>query len=375
MNTENWINYCNHLRSKVVKKEGGIQKYLIANFKETRKDNTKMFAILGDYFRVKLNAVAFENLGDNKPIDFSDNSQVFKCLADEFDMPYWGFMALKTKPLKDFSRVFISQTKACNLGCLWCYTDDKNKDGKEEHGKYFTIPEEFDVLENARKLQTINNYRPSGGETSLVPEKWLEPLREAEKRNLEIFVQGDTNLTTGHHMDALEKNGVVEKNLLEKVAAYENFGLLCSFKGTDTESFLNACGLIKKENGKYVPDKRFAFLEDERWYTFAKLIKAGIDVYPFIYDANPDTIEPFMEKGARLFGDGFYLKTWVFRLKKYEDSGKERIEKTGVGFEEFYKKLDDNYKRSKEVMQNIIWKKYGLNYQAVPRVGIKLKVK
>jgi uncharacterized Fe-S cluster-containing radical SAM superfamily protein len=364
MDLEKWIKYCDALRNNVVKKEGGAQKYLLANFKETRKDTTKMFQILGEYFRVKLNAVAFEKLENNTPIDFSDNSQVFKALAKEFDMPYWGFMALKNRPLKDFSRAFIYQTKACNLRCLWCYANDINKNGRNEHAKYFSIPEIFDVFEETKKTQTVNNFRPSGGEPTLAVEQWLESLREAEKRKLNVFVQGDTNLTTGHYIDYLGNTGEIEKNLLEKVAEYDNFGLLCSFKGTHTESFLRAVNM----------PKCYSFLEDERWYSFAKLTKAGIDTYPFIYDPDPRTLESFMEKGARKFGDGFYLKTWIFRLKKYEDSGKERIEKTGVGFDDFYKRLDDNFAESKEIMQNLIQKKYGLNYQAVPRFGIKLKV-
>jgi uncharacterized Fe-S cluster-containing radical SAM superfamily protein len=322
-----------------------------------------MFLILGDFFRVKLNTVAFEKLENNTPIDFSDNSQVFKALANEFDMPYWGFMALKDRPLKDFSRTFIYQLKACNLRCLWCYANDINKNGRNEHAKYFSIPEIFDVFEEARKTQTVNNFRPSGGEPTLAVEQWLESLREIEKRKLNVYVQGDNNLTNGHYMDALENNGDIERGLLEKVAGYENFGLLCSFKGTDAESFLKATNMPRS----------YSFLEDERWYSFAKLTKAGIDTYPFVYDPNPDTLESFMEKGARKFGDGFYLKTWIFKLKPYEDSGKERIEKKGFKYEEFYKKLKENFEKSKEIMQNLIQKKYGLNYQAVPRYGIKLK--
>ena len=81
-----------------------------------------------------------------------------------------------------------------------------------------------------------------------------------------------------------------------------------------------------------------------------------------------------MEKGAKMFGDGFYLKTWMYKLKLY-GAEKERLKKIDKNPEDYQKELDDNFNRSKEVMQDIIWKKFGINYQAIPRTGIELKVK
>lgn len=103
-------------------------------------------------------------------------------------------------------------------------------------------------------------------------------------------------------------------------------------------------------------------------------MKAGIDAYPFIYDPNPNTIEKFMEKGAKIFGDGFYLKAWISPLKLYGPE-KERLKKIGKNSEDYQKELDDNFNRSKEVMQHLVHEKYGINYQAIPRTGIELKVK
>jgi len=120
-------------------------------------------------------------------------------------------------------------------------------------------------------------------------------------------------------------------------------------------------------------DKGYSFLEDERWYSFSKIVKAGIDAYPFVYDPNPETLGSFMEKGAGMFGDGFYLKTWIFPLKFYGPE-RERLRKRGKNPEHYQKELDDNFGRSKEVMQDMIWKKFRLNYQATPRTGIELKL-
>jgi organic radical activating enzyme len=363
-----WIVHCANLRNKALKKEKGINKYLLANFTDTlqQKDIEARTPLIDDYFRVKINVKSFDEEMMQKSgkhaIDFSDNKQVFDALANEFDMPYWAFMSLKNTALKDFNRTFIYQLKACNLYCPWCYVDDCNKDGKQSNGKYFSVPEIFDFFENEDKKGKIMNFRPSGGEPTLAVEQWLETLKEIQKRNLNIFVQGDTNLTTGHFLDYLEEKRDIKRNLLEKVGEYNNFGLLCSFKGTDKESFLEAAGM----------SKTFEHLEDERWHTFGKLTNAGIDAYPFIYAPNPKTLESFMEKGAKLFGDGFYLKTWLVKLKLYGPE-KARLAKLGISSEDYQKKLDSEFAESKEIMQNIIWKKYGLNYQAVPRTGIKLK--
>jgi hypothetical protein len=215
--------------------------------------------------------------------------------------------------------------------------------------------------------------RPSGGVPTLAIEQWNEMLSEIKKRGLEkeVYVQGDTNLTTGHFIDYLEDRGEIEDNYLEKISKFSNFGILCSFKGTDTGSFLKAIGMTHR-NGS--PNMEYSFLEKERDYTFAKLVKAGSDVYPFIYDSNPETITEFMENGARKFGPGFYLKTRLFKLKLYGPE-KERFAKIGKNPEEEQKRLDDNFKKSYDILSNLVQTKLGVPYGAIPRTGIKLEVK
>lgn len=366
MDIREWVDYNLSLRKKVVKKP---LKLLLASFIGTEQQKDIKTQIIKDFFRVKINVKAWhEKIMKEKglqAIDFTNNESVFSSMRDDFDIPYWAFISLTNKkPLKDYNNTFVYQLKCCNLHCPWCYVDDINKNGVEEGGRFFSIPEIIDVFESERKKQVLNVFRPSGGEPTIAVEQWLECIRELEKRNLDdVYIYGDTNLTTGHFIDVLEEKGEIEKNLLEKVAEH-NFGLLCSFKGTDKESFLRATGM----------PKQFEFLEEERWYSFSKLVKAGIDVYPFIYDPNPTSLENFMEKGAKKFGDGFFLKTWIFKLKLYGPE-KIRLKAKGINIDEYQKKLDENFRRSEEIMQNLIWHKFGLNYKAVPRTGIKLKIK
>lgn len=363
-----YIGYLYNLRKNVVGRNGYFE-ILLANFlgTEQQKDIEARTPVVNDFFRVKINVKAFDEKEMQKKnlhaADFHDNEAVFKSMREEFDMPYWAFFKLKNAPLKDLKNTFIYQLKACNLHCPWCYVDDSNKNGEEgNNSRFFSIPEIVDVFEAEREKQKLYNLRPSGGEPTLAVEQWLYSLQELERRkiNKEVYIQGDTNLTTGHFIDFLIDKGEIEKNLLEKIADYDNFGLLCSFKGTNTVSFWEATGADPE-------------LHQEQFYSLKKLVGAGIDCYPFVYSPEPETLERFMEKGAGIFGDGFYLKTWIFPLKLYGPE-KARFEAKGINSELYQKRLDDNFKKSEEIMQNIIWKKYGLNYKAIPRAGLKLEV-
>ncbi len=379
MDLERWIDRCYSLRKNIIRKENGVNKYLLANFSGTsqQKDIEKRTALIGNYCRVKINVKAFdekEMLKQNKPVmDFTDYSKVSDALRDEFDMPQWAHLNLMNRPLKDFTNTFLFQSKGCNVHCPWCYVDDINKNGQKGNGEFFSTKEIVDLFEEERKKQPLYMIRPSGGEITHAIEQWYETLKEIKKRGLEkeVYVQADTNLTTGHFIDHLEKEEIIEKNLLKKISKFDNFGILCSFKGTDTESFLKAIGMTKKDGS---PNMAFKFLEEERWYTFSKFVEAGLDAYPFIYDSNPDTLTDFMEEGARRFGNGFYLKTRMFGLKLYGPE-KERFAKIGKNPDEQQKRLDDNFKKSYEILSDLIQKKLGVPYGAIPRTGIKLEVK
>lgn len=380
MNLKRWVEHCDNLSKKINRVENGENKYLLSNFKGTsqQKDIEQRTKLIGDYFRVKINSKSMDDdemrRQGKELMDFTNNENVFGALRNEFDMSYWGFHALQGAKLQDYNRVFISQVKGCNIFCPWCFVDDINKNCSEDNGSaYFSMREILDAFEEERKKQTLNSIRTSGGEPTLAPKQWEDMLKGLRERGLseKVFFQGETNLTTGHFLDYLEEKGEIKDFFLEKIGEYKNFGVLSSFKGTDTESFLRAMGMTKKDGSV---NESYKFLEDERWYSFEKMIRAGIDAYPFIYDPNPNTIESFLEKGAEKFGDGFYLKTWMFPLKLYGPE-KTRMEAKGLDPKTEQKRLDDNFAKSQEIMQDIIYKKFGVNYQAVPRAGIELNFK
>ncbi|MFH1249122.1 MAG: radical SAM protein [archaeon] len=360
-----------NLRNSVTKRENGKLSLLLANFSGTtqEKDIEKRTPVIDEFYRVKINVKSFsENEKENqgkRTVDFSKNEEVFGALREEFDMPYWAFTRMANIPLKDLSKTFIYQLKACNLNCPWCYVDDINKNGElGNNSRFFSIEQIVDAFEDERKKQPLHNFRPSGGEPTIAVEQWLEALSEMRKRGIEdkVYVQSDTNLTTGHFIDTLEEKGDIDKRTLNEIASYNNFGLLSSFKGTDTVSFWEATGGANPE------------LHKEQFYSLNKLVKAGIDCYPFIYGPNPETIEDFMKKGARAFGEGFYLKTWILPLKLYGPAI-ERLKTHGKNPELYQERLDKNFAKSEEKLQKIIWDKYGVNYKSTPRPAIKLQSK
>lgn len=376
-----WVKYNQFLRDKVVDKSDSDTKILLTNFAGTAQaqDIQKRTDLLGsNFYRIKVNVKPFAE--DEKKrgkgvilIDFHDEQAVFNSIKTNFDSPYWAFTSLPDKTtLQNYNDIFIWQLKACNFKCPWCYVDDESNTAKKTKGaEFFSIPEIINAFEKEREKYELNMIRGSGGEPTLAIEQWLETLNELENRNLQesVFLQGDTNLSTGEFIKHLDETDQISPFLLHEIGNYDNFGLLCSFKGTDTESFLKASGFTKSDG---TLNNNYGFLEKHRWETFNMYVEAGIDVYPFIYDPNPKTLEAFMNKGAKFFGDGFYLKTWMFPLKLYSPE-QDRLDKIGKSEEEFQSELDENFKQSEEIMNNLIYKNFKVNYQSIPRTGIKLK--
>jgi sulfatase maturation enzyme AslB (radical SAM superfamily) len=183
MDLKKWVEHCYTLSKKIKCFEDGENKYLLSNFQGTsqQKDIEQRTALIGDFFRVKINTKAFDDAEMKRQgkeiIDFKDNEKVFGALRNEFDMSYWAFHALHNAKLQDYNRVFISQIKGCNIFCPWCYVDDINKNSKEDNGSaFFSMREILDAFEDERQKQTLNCIRTSGGEPTLAPQQWMEML-------------------------------------------------------------------------------------------------------------------------------------------------------------------------------------------------------
>lgn len=367
---QNWRLHQNLTR----KNDSGENEYLLANFSESeqRADIEKRVPLINDFARIKINVKRLDDEEVKKynlePVNESDYQDVLKASADEFDMPLWASdtFGLPPEETRNHNDVFITQTKGCNIHCPWCFVDDWNKNGVEGKGsRYKKVSEIIDFFEEEKKGRggKLGSIRFSGGEPLLTPTAWTEVLGELKTRGLEneVYFQGETNLVSGRLIETLQKVGKLDKDFFEQVAQYNNFGVLCSFKGTDTHSFLRATGM----------QKQYSFLEQDRWNLFGDMTKAGINAFPFIYDPNPNTLESFMHKGADKFGENFYLKTWVFSLKLYGPE-KTRMKKAGLNPVEEQIRLDENFKKSEEIMYNLVLKETGQEYKKMSRTGVRL---
>lgn len=379
------LNYLGHLRKNMVR-QNPFQ-VLVANFLNTEqlKDINVRTKIMGNHYRIKINSKKIDDKERAKagkgPFDFEDSEGALDAMRTEFDMPFWAWYKLsgqkELSELKNYNNAFIYQLKGCNIFCRFCYVDDINKDGSMENNPSFlTIPEIVDAFVKERQNQNINFFRVSGGEPTIAAEQWLYALDELKKRGLEkeVYVQSDTNLTTGHFIELLEENGEIERGLLKKVGDYKNFGLLCSFKGTDPENYHESTGIPLEECD--------AFLK-ENIYTFKKLLDSGIDVYPFFYNPNPDTLEKFLERAAFEIGDDTFIrKSWVFLLKPYgpekarlrQDAIKEGIteeEKIQEYIHNYCQKLEENFPKAEEKMREIMKKRFNEDYKLIMRPAIE----
>ena len=367
MNLEKWIKRCDSLSKRTFIEEDGVKKYLFARLSGTSQANDikKSAVVIDDFYRTK----------DNLKCKSGNPSELYKSATSDtgFDMPLWAYKSLNL-PLQVCNMTFMPQTKTCNVYCPWCFVDDYNKNGRKEEGAYFSNKEVIDAFLDARKglAKEMHVMRLSGGEPLLVPWQWLENLEELKRRGLsdDVYFQGETNLTTGSFIRQLQREGRLDKNFWEKIAEYNNFGVLCSFKGTDWKSNLRAIGFSQKD-GTVNPE--YKFLDKERWNTFETMVKAGIDVYPLIYDPNPKTLKYFLEKGVKKFGEEFALKTWIIPLKIYEPI-RNRLDSRGIQLENFQKGLDENFKKSRGIMEKLIPKITGCGYKSIPRNEIILKV-
>jgi uncharacterized Fe-S cluster-containing radical SAM superfamily protein len=351
-----------------MRKDSSGLKILLSNFEDTiqKKDIEKRTSVIQNFFRTKVDVPAW----DNPNFNWSDKEKIMESMAERFDMPSWALYRLEnttelSEKLKEYNHVFIYQLKGCNLHCPYCYVDDANKDGKETNGsRFFSIDEIVNAFIENRN-EKVNRIRPSGGEPTLVIEQWYELLKKLEEvgLNKEVYVQSDTNLTTGHFIDNLIERGELEKDILEDIGSYKNFGLLSSFKGTDPENFAR--------NTRSDPK-----LFEEQFYSFSKYLEAGIDAYPFLYNPNPQSLESFMDRLEREFGKEVCKRVWIFQIKMYDvprdrlsKEAKEKSMETSEYIREYEKEWKENFEKSEEIMKKIMKERFGCLYKKDLRVA------
>ncbi|MFH0752203.1 MAG: hypothetical protein V1914_01245 [archaeon] len=377
-------------------------KILVVDFSETLqgKDTSRVIDLMpnvatGEYiFRTKVNIKELDPLASKEyGTEFFDirgksNQEIEDFVKkQEFDFPLWykhdkDFLHSK---VPDYNYPFILQVAGCNFhdgtpegGCKYCFVDDKSNDGAVSNGKTSLGIEE--TVESMLSAQTkinkaytqhgfdtnIKVLRVSGGEPTIVLDWVLNLWREVAKRGLNLVGQMDSNLSTANLVDYFEQQGIYEPNTLEKLAEHPT-KILTALKGTDTQNLQSNVQAMTTLADQQQSIKRF--------------LTAGFDIYPQMYNPNPQTLEGYMTKMDEFIED-FSLRVHIGPLKLYGPNAKRlelianRLGKDPKEFTKLTKETwDKNYKQGCEAMDSYLTKKYGVGYKEVTRSDVKLNLK
>jgi len=383
-------------------------KILVADFSGTLqgKDTSKFIELMpnistGEYvFRSKVNVKDIDPLVSN-PLDseaygkdFFDitkhsNKEIEEHINhNEFDFPLWfkHNSDFNIKRALDYNPPLILQVAGCNFhdgsdsgGCAYCFVDNESNDGRISKGKAWlgineTITSAIAAREKVKKVYRdkgadleMKVLRSSGGEPTIVLDWILNLWREIGERNLDFVGQIDTNLSTGQLVDYFEQQGVFESHILEKLAEHP-VKFLVALKGVDEKNL--------QENVQSL-----ATMEQQK-YSIKKFLKAGIDIYPQMYNPNPDKLESYLKKMDRIIKN-FSSKIRLGPLKIDYGPTKKRLtrqaHKLRINPEEFIQlkkeEWDNNYKRGCEVIDSYLRKHKGHDYREITRSDVPLTIK
>lgn len=377
------------LRKTLVKDD----KVLCVDFEKTvqKQDLTKGHfkdEATGTYpYRAKINIKhindewrAKNSLPPLKMSDFSDKESLYRAikeaLDEEFDIPLW-FLRKAGDDLENISVYDMAvtyQIKGCDYhdgnksgGCVYCFVDNKSNSGEPEDGTYLSVKNIVDSFQSISKKIGTKVIRTSGGEPTLVLDHILSLYEEMERRGIDpILAQFDTNLSTGKLIEYFEEEGVYEKNILEKIAYYDP-KVLVAFKGTSDESISQ--------------NVQAGCTVDDQTYSLTKLVKAGLDVYPYIYNPDPKTLESFINRLEGRF-ENMLPKIHIGQLKVYTPT-RERVALIAQDMGRKPKDLlslygaewNSNYEKSCEIMNSLCLQRLGVRYKEIERPFVKIKLK
>jgi uncharacterized Fe-S cluster-containing radical SAM superfamily protein len=305
----------------------------------------------------------------------------------EFDFPLWykNDKGFDIKEVTHYNWPFIMQFGACNFhdstetgGCWYCFVDNKSNNGIPNAEKvYLGVDETLDSIIDAKKnikelYKKIDQdmdfkvVRTSGGEPTIALDWILRLWRNIEKRNLHVFGQIDSNLSTAMVVDKFENEGIYEKNILKKLAQYP-IKVLTALKGCDEQNLQSNV-------------QSTARLEEQK-YSILKFIMAGFEIFPQMYNPNPETLEGYLKEMDNLI-ENFSLRIHIGPLKIYSPT-KQRLtleaKRLGKNPEEFISEnkraWDENYEKSSDVINDYLIKKYNVGYKELIRSDVKLKIK
>lgn len=296
-------------------------KELSNNVRRTNTDGIKEYLIISDfgsssvasepgfikqYFRIFTPVKSYKGRKLNSI--YGDVFNPFKdTLMDYPTIVQYKLGKVGTSDWGNYNRLVSLHISRCPLNCWHCYIEEclksdcdictvknlcdqsiKIKKGIKED--WFSAGKIVDAFAEQRNLDKekgllSNILRITGGEPFLIPELLSEILEELKGRQLhkEVFLWTETNLIPLVVQD--NDATLVSDELLNKLAAYDNFCVHPCFHGLNEDNF-------KEVTGQEIDD--FNLLLN----AFKRLLDAGIDIYPtFGSNMNfPEDVERFYNK-------------------------------------------------------------------------------
>jgi len=387
------------LRKTLISPDGS--RILVVDFADTLqgKDTSKVIDLMpnvktGDYvFRAKINVKEIDPLAravyarDYFDISAKTDEEIEEFIRKrDFDFPLWfkHDADFSMKRVMDYNTPFIMQVGGCNFhdgsktgGCWYCFVDDKSNDGLPSGKATLSSEETIDSMISARgKIRdaykgtgsdvNLRVLRVSGGEPTIVLDWVLDMWRRISERGLDFRGQLDTNLSTGTLVDFFEKEGIYEPHILEKLAEHP-IKFLTALKGSD--------------NANLQSNVQSTTTMEAQKYSIRRILKAGFDIYPQLYNPNPKTLASFLsEMDSEI--DNFSLRVHIGPLEMYCPTRlrlKLEAERLGVNAEEFVKSKEAewsaNYEQSCEIMERYLRERHGVGYKQLTRSDVKLALK
>lgn len=363
-------------------------KVLCVDFNETlqkldiHKDLIKDIDVGRYVYRCKINIKDFDpdirKENGLLSFDFSDKKSVIDTLnADgNFDIPLWFLRKAKDKleNIALYDSPLIYQIMGCNFcsdaktsGCVQCFVDNKSNVPDQKRGVWLSAENVVNTFEAIKKSHNIRVLRISGGEPTLVLDHILSVCEKLSRKEPLVLLQFDTNLSTAKLITYFEQAGIFPKNILRKIADYDPC-VLVSIKGTTDDNLQSNTQSLMTIADQIEALKMF--------------VEAGIDIYPCMYNPDASHLRQYMEMMEEIFNN-FLLKTRVFQTKIYSPT-RERIiniaEREGVDpdvwiINYFFRKWRTSYDNACEILDQLIYEKYGMRYKQIERPGIKISLK
>jgi uncharacterized Fe-S cluster-containing radical SAM superfamily protein len=379
------------------------------------KNSKEEYIIRSKYFVKPIDPLAYEHYDKEFfDVELKSDKEIFEFIKrQEFDFPTWFKYNSGFSPRRvcDYNSPLVLQVAGCNFhggselgGCWYCFVDDESNDGKYSAGKtYVGIEETITAMKDA-KVRVAEFYkdkgkdvvprviRMSGGEPTIVLDWLTDFWKEIKRQKLDFVGEMDCNLSTGKVVDDFEKKGIFEEGILYDLAKTEPLKIKAAIKGTDERNM--------QEN---VQSKTTM---NDQSYSLKKLIDAGFDVYPQMYNPNPLTLEDYLRRMDTEEIENFSKRVHIGPLKVYsptkkrltcyaekmnEDLGRYVRQgiigsellvfgdgKVVIDNDKFIQRVQEqweaNYKNGVAIIDNYLRKEYDVVYKDSVRADVGLKV-